>query len=224
MEIILLERIESLGQMGDVVSVKPGFARNYLLPRGKALRATEENRRTFEQQRTQLEANNLEGRKEAEAVAKKVEGLSIVLVRQAGEAGQLYGSANARDIADAVCEAGCIVTRQQVRLQRPIKLIGIHPVRIDLHPEVSVDIITNVARTQEEAEIQSRTGKALIHADEEETARAAPAVAKTGTEESKEAEDAAPTEAEEETSTGDMESKKAEERPNSPRPPPTPLP
>jgi len=211
-----LERIENLGQMGDVVSVKPGFARNYLLPRGKALRATEENRRTFEQQRTQLEADNLEGRKEAEAVAKKIEGLSIVLVRQAGEAGQLYGSANARDIADAVCEAGCIVTRQQVRLQRPIKLIGIHPVRIDLHPEVSVDIITNVARTQEEAEIQARTGKALIHADEEESTRAAPAktdVKETEeTEETKKAEDGAPTETEEESGTGDEEAGEKEKK------------
>ena len=209
MEIILLERIENLGLMGDVVSVKPGFARNYLLPQGKALRATDENRRTFDQQRAQLEANNLEGRKEAEAVAKKMEGLSIILVRQAGEAGQLYGSANARDIADAVSEAGFTVARQQVRLQRPIKNVGIHPVRIDLHPEVSVDVITNVARTQEEANIQARTGKALIHADEEETTPAAPAAAKTETEE---AEDAAPTETEEETSTGDIESEKTEEK------------
>jgi len=212
MEIILLERIENLGLMGDVVSVKPGFARNYLLPQGKALRATDENRRTFDQQRAQLEANNLEGRKEAEAVAKKMEGLSIILVRQAGEAGQLYGSANARDIADAVSEAGFTVARQQVRLQRPIKNVGIHPVRIDLHPEVSVDVITNVARTQEEANIQARTGKALIHADEEETTPAAPAAAKTETEEAEEAEDAAPTETEEETSTGDIESEKTEEK------------
>lgn len=200
MEIILLERIESLGQMGDVVNVKPGFARNYLLPRGKALRATEDNRRTFEQQRTQLEANNLEQRTEAEAVAKKLDGLSIVLVRQAGETGQLYGSANARDIADAVSEAGFTVTRQQFRLERPIKSIGIHRVRVDLHPEVSVTVITNVARTPEEAEIQARTGKALIHADEEETAEAAPAAAKK---ETKEAEDAAPAETGEESETGE---------------------
>ena len=221
MEIILLERIENLGLMGDVVSVKPGFARNYLLPQGKALRATDENRRTFDQQRAQLEANNLEGRKEAEAVAKKMEGLSIILVRQAGEAGQLYGSANARDIADAVGEAGFTVARQQVRLQRPIKNVGIHPVRIDLHPEVSVDVITNVARTQEEANIQARTGKALIHADEEETTPAAPAAAKTETEEAAEA---APTETETETEedsgagdeaggeAGDEEAGKAEEK------------
>jgi len=182
MEIILLERIENLGLMGDVVRVKPGFARNYLLPRGKALRATDENRRTFDQQRAQLEANNLEGRKEAEAVAKKMEGLSIILVRQAGEAGQLYGSANARDIADAVGKAGFTVARQQVRLQRPIKTVGIHPVRIDLHPEISVDVIVNVARTQEEADIQARTGKALIHSDEEETTQTAPAAATTETE------------------------------------------
>ena len=212
MDIILLERIESLGLMGDVVNVKPGFARNYLLPQGKALRATEENRRTFDQQRTQLEANNLKGRTEAEAVAKKVEGLSIVLVRQAGEAGQLYGSANARDIADAVCQAGFTVTRQQVRLLRPIKSVGIHPVRVDLHPEVSVNVITNVAHTQEEADIQARTGKALIQAEEEDTVRAAPAADKTETKETKETEDAAPTETEEETSTGDEEAGKAEEK------------
>ena len=213
MEIILLERIESLGQMGDVVNVKPGFARNYLLPQGKALRATEENRRTFEQQRTQLEADNLEQRTEAEAVAKKAEGLSIVLVRQAGEAGQLYGSANARDISEAVSEAGFTISRQQVRLQRPIKSIGIHTVRVDLHPEVSVNVVTNVARTPEEAEIQARTGKALIHADEEEAAEAAPTAAKT---KSKEAEDAAPTETEDETpsgeAAGDKETGKAEEK------------
>ena len=212
MEIILLERIENLGLMGDVVSVKPGFARNFLLPQGKALRATDENRRTFDEQRTQLEANNLEGRTEAEAVAKKVEGLSIVLVRQAGEAGQLYGSANARDIADAVSEAGFTVARQQVRLQRPINSIGIHPVRVDLHPEVSVNVITNVARTHEEAEIQARTGKALIHADEEETVRPPPAAAKTETKEAEKTEDAAPSESEEETGAGDEEAGKAEEK------------
>ena len=213
MEIILLERIENLGQMGDVVNVKPGFARNFLLPQGKALRATEENRRTFEQQRTQLEANNVERRTEGEAVAKKLDGISIVLVRQAGETGQLYGSANARDIADAVCEAGFTVARQQVRLQRPIKSIGIHPVRVDLHPEVLVNVIINVARTPEEAEIQARTGKALIHADEEETAGAAPAAAKTKT---KVANDAAPTETQEETGSGEEagneEAGKAEEK------------
>jgi large subunit ribosomal protein L9 len=213
MEIILLERIENLGQMGDVVNVKPGFARNYLLPQGKALRATEENRRTFEQQRTHLEANNLEQRTEAEAVAKKLDGLSIVLVRQAGEAGQLYGSANARDIADAVSEAGFTVARQQVRLQRPIKSIGIHQVRVDLHPEVAVNVVTNVARTTEEAEIQARTGKALIHAEEEEAAEAAPAAAKAGT---KKAKDAAPTETEENSDAGeeagDEETGKAEEK------------
>jgi large subunit ribosomal protein L9 len=124
----------------------------------------------------------LEGRKEAEAVAKKMEGLSIILVRQAGEAGQLYGSANARDIADAVGKAGFTVARQQVRLQRPIKTVGIHPVRIDLHPEISVDVIVNVARTREEADIQARTGKALIHSDEEETTQTAPAAATTETE------------------------------------------
>ena len=148
-----------------------------------------------------------------EAVAKKLDGISIVLVRQAGETSQLYGSANARDIADAVSEAGFTVARQQFRLQRPIKSIGIHTVRVDLHPEVSVNVITNVARTPEEAEIQAKTGKALIHADTEETVKAAPAAAKT---ETTEAEDAAPTKTEVETGTGDDagkdEAAKAEEK------------
>jgi len=150
MQVILLERIEKLGQMGDVVNVKPGYARNYLLPEKKAMRATEENRRYFAKQRVQLEAVNLERREEAEAVAAKMAGLSVTLIRQAGEAGQLYGSVGARDIADAVLAAGFEVSRKQVRLAPPIKTVGIHDVRIDLHAEVAITVKANVARSPEE--------------------------------------------------------------------------
>lgn len=168
MQVILLERIESLGQMGDVVNVKPGFARNYLLPQKKALRATDQNRRRFEEQRTQLEAVNIERRGDAENVAGKLDGLAVVLLRQAGEAGQLYGSVNARDVAQAVTEAGFTADRRQVQLAQPIKALGLYDVRFDLHPEVSVTINVNVARTADEAEIQAKTGKAVITQEEEQ--------------------------------------------------------
>lgn len=168
MQVILLERIEKLGQMGDVVNVKPGFARNYLLPEKKALRATEENRRYFEKQRVQLEAVNLERRQEAEAVAAKMVNLSVTLIRQAGEAGQLYGSVGARDIADAMMAAGYEVSRKQVKLAPPIKTVGIHDVRVDLHAEVAITVKANVARSPEEAEIQAKTGEAVVHAEAEE--------------------------------------------------------
>jgi len=158
MELILLERIEKLGQMGDVVNVKPGFARNYLLPQRKALRATKANRERFENERAQLEAINLERRSEAEAVSSKLEGFSCVLLRQASESAQLYGSVSARDIADAATEAGVTVDRKQVLLERPIKTLGIHKVRIALHPEVIVGIRVNVARSAEEAEAQDAAG------------------------------------------------------------------
>jgi len=161
MEVILLERIENLGQMGDVVRVKPGFARNYLLPQKKAVRATELARKRFEQQRAQLEATNLERRAEAEAVAQRMQGLTVMLIRQAGEAGQLYGSVSARDIADAVTAAGFTVTRQQMRLNQPIKTLGIASVSLALHPEVLVKVQVNVARSAEEAEVQARTGAAV---------------------------------------------------------------
>lgn len=161
MEIILLERIENLGQMGDVVRVKPGYARNYLLPQKKAVRLTEDNRKRFDEQRAQLEATNLERRAEAEAVGAKLDGLTVVLIRQAGEAGQLYGSVSARDIADAVSGAGFTVSRQQIRLQQPIKTLGLHQLGIGLHPEVVVQITVNVARTPDEAETQARTGAAV---------------------------------------------------------------
>jgi large subunit ribosomal protein L9 len=164
MDVILLERVEHLGQMGDVVHVKPGYARNYLLPRGKAVRATEANRKRFEEQRAQLEATNLERRSEAEAVATKLAGLVVILIRQAGESGQLYGSVSARDIADAVTEAGFTVLKQQVRLNQPIKSLGLHPIGIGLHPEVVVGIVVNVARSAEEAAVQARTGGAVTGA------------------------------------------------------------
>ncbi|MFQ5784740.1 MAG: 50S ribosomal protein L9 [Alphaproteobacteria bacterium] len=155
MEVILLERIEKLGQMGDVVNVKPGYARNYLLPQRKALRATKSNRERFESERTQLEATNLEQRKEAEAVAEKLKGFSCVLLRQASESAQLYGSVSARDVAQAAEEKGVSLTRNQVQLERPIKTLGMHPVRIALHPEVIVSILVNVARSAEEAGAQA---------------------------------------------------------------------
>ncbi|HYN38322.1 MAG TPA: 50S ribosomal protein L9 [Rhodospirillales bacterium] len=161
MEIILLERIENLGQMGEVVRVKPGYARNYLLPQKKAVRLTDDNRKRFEAQRAQLEATNLERRGEAQAVGAKLDGLAIVLIRQAGEAGQLYGSVSARDISDAVTAAGFTVNRQQIRLQQPIKMLGLHKLGVSLHPEVIVQIIVNVARTPDEAETQARTGTAI---------------------------------------------------------------
>jgi len=168
MEVILLERIEKLGQMGDVVKVKSGYARNYLLPQKKALRATDANKQHFEVQRPQLEVANLEHRAEAEKVGKKLKGLSVVMVRQAGEAGQLYGSVNARDISTAVTEAGFAITRQQVELNKPIKALGLHPVRVSLHPEIGVEVIANVARSQDEAKVQAKTGKAFVSTEEQE--------------------------------------------------------
>lgn len=165
MEVILLQRIEKLGQMGDVVKVKPGYARNYLLPKKKALRATPENKTHFEKQRAQLEATNLELRSEAEKVAQKAVNLSVVLVRQAGETGQLYGSVSARDIADTITAAGFHVERQQINLDRPIKTVGLHTIRVDLHPEVSVKAMVNVARSEAEAETQAKTGEAVIYTE-----------------------------------------------------------
>ncbi len=156
MEIILLERIERLGQMGDVVSVKDGYARNYLLPQKKALRANKANRAQFEEQRAQLEATNLDNQKEAQAVAEKIDGNLYIIIRQAGESGQLYGSVSTRDIATLMTEGGASISRNQVVLERPIKLLGLHDVRVVLHPEVSLGVVVNVARTEEEAERQAR--------------------------------------------------------------------
>ena len=157
MEIILLERIEKLGQMGDVVRVKPGFARNYLLPQKKALRATKDNMAYFESRRAQLEAENLEHRKDAEAVAGKVEGLVLAVLRQAGETGHLFGSVTARDVAAALDEEAVGINRRQVLLDQPIKTLGLHQVRLRLHPEVTVAITVNVARTGSPASTSIRT-------------------------------------------------------------------
>jgi large subunit ribosomal protein L9 len=155
-DLILLERVENLGQMGQVVKVRPGFARNFLLPQKKALRATKDNLAYFEKQRTQLEAQNLTRKGEAEQVSAKLDGVHVVIIRQAGESGQLYGSVSARDIADAVTAAGFSVSRGQVVLDRPIKTLGLHKTRIVLHPEVSSTVTANIAQSPEEAEMQKQ--------------------------------------------------------------------
>ena len=178
MDVILLERIEKLGQMGDVVTVKSGYARNFLLPQKKALRATDSNRVQFESQRTQLEAENLKRRQEAEAVASKIEDLDVVLIRQAGDSGQLYGSVSARDISDIVTETGVTIGRGQVLLDRAIKELGLHPIRISLHPEVSVELTVNIARTEDEAATQREHGQSITQiAEDAEAAENAVALA-----------------------------------------------
>lgn len=156
MEVILLERVAKLGQMGEVVRVRDGFGRNYLLARGKALRATEENRKRFETQRAQLETRNLELKKEADSVAESLDGQTVVILRQSGESGVLYGSVSTRDIAEALTKAGFNVDRNQVTLNAPIKTLGLHTVPVVLHPEVSVTVTVNVARSAEEAERQAQ--------------------------------------------------------------------
>jgi large subunit ribosomal protein L9 len=190
MEVILLERIEALGQMGDVVKVKPGFARNFLLPHKKALRATKENRAFFETQRAQLEALNLKHRQEAEAVAKKMDGLSVTVIRQAGETGQLYGSVATRDIAEMVTAAGFTIDRRQVLQDQPIKALGLHKTRVALHPEVVVNVTVNVAQSDEEAEMQAKGQTPAEAAAEGEPApapqTAAPAEAEATAEPAKE--------------------------------------
>lgn len=155
-EVILLQRVEKLGQMGDIVKVKPGFARNFLLPQKKALRASKENRTHFEQTRVELEAQNVKRREEAQRIAERVAGLSVVVIRQAGEAGNLYGSVSGRDIAEASTAAGLSIGRQQVSLEHPIKMLGLSTVKVVLHPEVTIEITVNVARSQEEAERLAR--------------------------------------------------------------------
>jgi large subunit ribosomal protein L9 len=155
MQVILLERIGRLGQMGDIVKVRPGFARNFLLPLGKAMRATKENMKHFEKERAQLEANNLQRKQEAEGVASKLNGQRFRVIRQAGDTGQLYGSVSTRDVADAVTAGGFTIDRVQVLLDRPIKNLGLHEVRVGLHPEVAVKVVINVARTEEEADRQA---------------------------------------------------------------------
>jgi len=171
MQVILLERVGRLGQMGDVVTVKDGFARNFLLPQGKALRATEANRKRFSREKAQLEARDLELKTEAEAVSGKLKGRSFIVIRQAGDSGQLYGSVSTRDIAAAITEDGFSIERRQVMIDRPIKALGLHELRIALHPEVMPHVTVNVARSPDEAERQARgeavTAKAMSEAEEE---------------------------------------------------------
>ncbi len=167
MDVILLERVHNLGQIGDVVKVKPGYARNFLLPTRKALRATEANKAKFESQRAQIEAMNLEKRSEAEGVKHKIDGLKVILIRQAGETGQLFGSVNGRDIADAITASGFTVERRQIILDRPIKTLGLHQIRVALHPEVIVGVTANVAKSTEEAEAQEKAGGFVGRGEEE---------------------------------------------------------
>lgn len=198
MDVILLERIEKLGQMGDIVRVKTGFARNYLLPQKKALRATKENLAYFETRRAQLETQNLEHRKEAEGVADKMAGTRVVMIRQAGEAGQLYGSVSARDVATGLTEAGFTVERRQVQIERPIKEIGITPVKVALHPEVVVEVEVNVARSANEAELQAARadrGEAPVMSAEEALEAAEEAFEGAGDEPDTEEEETAGTDA-----------------------------
>ena len=169
MEVILLERIEKLGQMGDVVNVKAGFARNYLLPQNKALRKTKQNLTRFESQRAQLEAENLTKKTEAEKIADKLKGMKITILRAAGETGQLYGSVTSRDIAETVTESGVSINRNQVILNRALKVLGLEPIRISLHPEVSVEVLANIARNKDEAEQQLSSGQAVSTVSQEET-------------------------------------------------------
>lgn len=169
MQVILLERIGRLGQMGDVVNVKNGYARNFLLPQKKALRATKENLSRFEKERAQLEARDLELKKEAEAVAAKLDGAKFITIRQAGDTGQLYGSVTSRDIAEVITGGGFTVDRRQIVLDRPIKSLGLHLTKVALHPEVIVQVSLNVARTEDEAERQARGEDVTVIREEAST-------------------------------------------------------
>lgn len=171
MQVILLERVAKLGQMGEVVNVKPGYARNFLLPQGKAMRASESNIAAFEAQKAQLEAQNIAARKDAEKVAATLDGKTFTVIRQASDAGALYGSVSPRDAADAAAEAGHPLDRRQVELARPIKELGLHDVHVRLHPEVEVAVTLNVARSLEEAELQL-SGKSIQELAAEEEAAA----------------------------------------------------
>jgi large subunit ribosomal protein L9 len=170
MDVILLERVEKLGAIGDVVKVKDGFARNYLLPRKKALRANEANRKVFEANRAKIEEDNAHRRSDAEKASKGIDGKTVQLIRQASNTGQLYGSVSARDIVDALAADGAHVTKSQVVLDRPIKTIGMHEVKIALHPEVSVTVKVNVARSPEEAELQAQGIDVMAQMFERDTA------------------------------------------------------
>ena len=194
MEIILLERVDKLGKLGDVVKVKPGYARNYLLPTGKALRANKANLEKFEAERADRESRNAEARSAAEGTMKNMDGLSVVLVRAASEMGQLFGSVSAKDIAEAIAEAGHNIDKRQVVMDKALKTLGLFPVKIKLHAEVQVEVIVNIARSAEEAKTQAETGAAIVANElveeevvsetaapvEEETAKTAEAEAETG--------------------------------------------
>ncbi len=171
MQVILLERVAKLGQMGDVVNVKPGYARNFLLPQGKALRASDDNIKSFENRKAELEAQNLETRKEAEAVAAKLDGARYVVIRQASDAGALYGSVSPRDVVELLVEAGITVDKRQVIITTPIKTLGLHTAHVTLHPEVEAEVGLNVARSPEEAELQA-SGKSIQDLAAEEEAAA----------------------------------------------------
>lgn len=201
MDVILLERIEKLGGMGDTVAVKNGYARNFLFPQRKALRATGENKERFEREREALEKLNGDRRDAALSAAARLDGQNIVLIRQASDTLQLYGSVNARDVAEAVTERGAEIKRQQVRLDRPIKALGVHDVRVALHPEVILTVKVNVARSPEEAEIQARGGTILASGEDsaeamateydfDERTQAAPALPEDSAAEAEEAADA----------------------------------
>jgi large subunit ribosomal protein L9 len=177
MKVILLERVERLGALGDVVTVKDGFARNFLLPRSKALRATSANLKVFEARRTDIEANNAKARDTASKAGDKLDGSSYVMIRQAGESGQLYGSVSGRDIAEAVNAEGGKVDRTMIVLDRPIKTLGVHPVKVRLHPEVSITVNINIARSPDEAERQARGENVIAAQFEEERALSAEAMA-----------------------------------------------
>ncbi|NBB17088.1 50S ribosomal protein L9 [Caulobacter sp. SLTY] len=170
MKVILLERVEGWGTLGDVVNVKDGFARNFLLPRSKALRATASNLKSFEGQRAEIEARNVKTREAAGAAGEKLDGTSYVMIRQAGESGQLYGSVSGRDVADMVNAEGGKIDRSMVVLDKPIKTLGVHPVKVKLHAEVSITVSINIARSQDEAERQAR-GEDVIASRFEEEAR-----------------------------------------------------
>jgi large subunit ribosomal protein L9 len=209
MKVILLERIEKLGQMGDVVNVKQGYARNFLLPQRKARRATKENLTQFEQQRTQLEAENLKLRDEAQKVGEKLDGLAVVMIRQAGESGHLYGSVTARELAEAVTGAGFTIGRQQVELETVIKSLGLHKAKIRLHPEVTVSVTANVARTDAEAAAQASAGH-IISAEDLQAAIDAASAEKKAALAAIEAEEASEEESEEtESSEPASDSKKS---------------
>ena len=209
MEIILLERVDKLGKLGDVVNVKPGYARNYLLPTGKALRANKANLEKFEAERAERESRNQEARSAAEGTMKNMDGLSVVLVRAASEMGQLFGSVSARDIATAVEEAGHNIDKRQVVMDKAIKTLGLFPVKINLHAEVQLEVIVNIARSAEEAKTQAETGTAIVanNFEEEEVVEA---VAPEAPAEEALAEEAAPEEAAEEAAAEEAEAETAD--------------